>query len=185
MQTITPAPLVITAKPETKVYGAADPTLAYTASGFQLSDTAATVLTGSLARAGWGMLAGEQKGSYEITQGTLAANSNYTISFTGSTLSITPATLTVTANAQSKVYGTSDPTLTYGTKGLVDTTVDGVTIDDTASSVLSGTLTRAEAGTSASQQVGSYAITQRTLRRTAITRSASPAARSPSRRPRW
>ena len=46
-------------------------------------------------------------GPYAITQGTLAADSNYTIAFTGSTLTITPATLTVTANPQTKVYGTS------------------------------------------------------------------------------
>ena len=50
--TVNPATLTITANPETKVYGTADPALAYTASGFQLHDTAASVLAGSLARAG-------------------------------------------------------------------------------------------------------------------------------------
>ena len=35
------------------------------------------------------------------------------ISFTGSSLAITPATLTVTADAQTKVYGAADPALTY------------------------------------------------------------------------
>ena len=49
--TITPATLIIAAKPETKVYGSADPTLAYTAIGFQFSDTAAGILTGLLAGA--------------------------------------------------------------------------------------------------------------------------------------
>ena len=83
--------------------------LAYTASGFQFNDTAAMALTGSLARAQAGTLAGEQAGGYVITQGTLAADSNYTINFTGSTLSITPATLTVAANPQTKVYGTTPP----------------------------------------------------------------------------
>ncbi len=48
---VSPAPLTITAKPETKVYGTADPALAYSASGFQFSDTAGSVLTGALARA--------------------------------------------------------------------------------------------------------------------------------------
>ena len=81
-------------------------------------------------------LAGEQVGNYPITQGTLAANSNYTIAFTGSTLTITPAPLTVTANPQTKVYGTADPTLTDTATGLIDATVDGVTIDDTAATVL-------------------------------------------------
>jgi large repetitive protein len=46
--TITPAPLTIAAEPETKVFGSADPTMAYTSGGFRFSDTASTVLTGSL-----------------------------------------------------------------------------------------------------------------------------------------
>jgi hypothetical protein len=41
------------------------------------------------------------------------ANSDYTISFTGGTLSITPATLAVSADAQAKVYGAADPALTF------------------------------------------------------------------------
>ena len=52
-------------------------------------------------------------GPYAITQGTLAANSNYTIRFTGSTLTITPATLTITAEPETKVFGSADPTLAY------------------------------------------------------------------------
>ena len=44
-----------------------------------IDDTAASVLTGALARAQSGTLAGEQVGGYAITQGTLAADSNYTI----------------------------------------------------------------------------------------------------------
>ncbi len=161
--TVNPATLTITASPETKVYGTADPALAYTASGFQFSDTAATVLTGALARAEAGTLAGEQAASYAIGQGTLAADSNYTIAFTGSTLTITPAALTVTANQETKVYGTNDPSLTNSVTGLVDTTVNGVTIDDTAASVLTGSLARAQAGTLAGEQVGSYTISQGTL----------------------
>ncbi len=161
--TVSPAPLTITAKPETKVYGTADPALAYSASGFQSSDTAGSVLTGALARAEAGTLAGEQAGGYAISLGTLAADSNYTISFTGSTLTITPAALSVTANPETKVYGTADPALTDTPAGLVDQTADGVTIDDTAASVLIGSPSRAKFGTLAGEQVGDYAINQGTL----------------------
>ncbi len=162
--TVNPATLTITANPETKVYGTADPALAYTASGFQFHDTAASVLTGALARAQAGTLAGEQAGGYAISQGTLAADSNYTISFTGNTLTITPAPLTVTANAQTKVYGTADPTLTDTPRpDWSITTVDGVTIDDTAATVVTGALARAQSGTLAGEQVGDYAISQGTL----------------------
>ena len=112
--------MTVTANPQSKVYGHDDPTLTVAATGLvdttvdgvTIDDTAASVLSGALTRAQAGTLAGEQVGGYAITQGTLAADSNYTISFTGSTLTITPAPLTVTANPQTKVYGTADPTLT-------------------------------------------------------------------------
>ena len=160
---VSPALLTITASAETKVYGTADPALAYSASGFQFSDTAGSVLTGALARAQAGTLAGEQAGGYAISQGTLAADSNYKISFTGNTLTITAAPLAVAANPRTKVYGTADPALTDTPAGLVDQTVEGVTIDDTAASVLSGSLSRAQLGTLAGEHVGDYAISQGTL----------------------
>jgi large repetitive protein len=166
--TITPAPLTVTANSQTKVYGTADPTLTETASGFvdtkvdgvAIDDTAATALTGHLTRTPGETVSG---GPYAITQGTLAADSNYKLGFTGSTLAITPATLTVTANPQTKVFGHGDPALTVTPAGLVDTTVDGVAIDDTAVTVLTGAPARTQAATLAGEQVGDYAITQGTL----------------------
>ena len=121
-----------------------------------IDDTAATALTGHLARTSGETVSG---GPYAITEGTLAA-SNYTITFTGSTLTITPAPLTVTANPQTKVYGHDDPTLTDTATGFVDTTVDGVTIDDTAATALTGHLARTPGETVSG---GPYAITQGTL----------------------
>jgi hypothetical protein len=100
-RTVNPATLTITANPETKVYGTADPALAYAVSGFQFSDTAATAVTGSPARAAGETVAG---GPYAITQGTLAADGNYMIQFTGSTLTITPATPPVTVTALGGTY---------------------------------------------------------------------------------
>jgi len=66
------------------------------------------VFTGGLVR-----VAGENVGAYAINQGTLSAGANYTISYTGNNLTITPYLLTVTATAQSKIYGAADPALTY------------------------------------------------------------------------
>ena len=88
--TITPATLTVAANLQSKVYGAADPALSYTVGGLQAGDTEATVLTGALTRA-----AGEAVGGYAISQGTLAANANYALSFTGNTLNITPAPPTI------------------------------------------------------------------------------------------
>ena len=158
--TINPATLTVTASALTKVYGTAEPALAYSVTGFEFSDTAASVLTGTLARAQAGTLAGEQAGGYAIGQGTLAANGNYRITFTGNTLTITPAPLTVTANSQTKLYGTADPALTDTATGFVDSTVDGVLIDDTTATALSGQLARTPGETVSG---GPYAITQGTL----------------------
>ena len=165
---ISQAPLTITANSgQSKVYGTNDPTLLYgqsglvngvTVDGITINDT----LTGALSRAGYGTPAGENFGSYAVTQGTLLASSNYSLAFTpGINFSINQAALTVTANSgQSKIYGTNDPTLTYGQSGLVNgVTVDGVTINDS----FTGALSRAGYGTQAGENVGSYAITQGTL----------------------
>ena len=144
---ITPATLTVTADAnQSKIYGTADPTLTYTVTGLANGDTEAAVLSGALSRD-----AGEAVGSYAITQGTLVANGDYDITFVSDDFEITKAQLTVTADAnQSKVYGTTDPTLTYH--------VDGLANGDTEAAVLSGTLSR-----DAGEAVDSYAITQGTL----------------------
>ena len=147
--TVNPAPLAIAAQPQTKTYGAADPALTFTATGLQFTDTAGTVLTGALTRTAGETVAG---GPYAITRGTLAANSNYTVNFTGSTLVITPATLTITAQPKSKIYGATDPALTF--------TPSGLQFSDTTVTVLAGALTRAAGETVTGSP---YAITRGTL----------------------
>src|ERR1019366_8144908 len=82
-----------------------------------------------------------------ITQGTLTPNGNYTISFTGNTLTITKAALSVTADAKTKTYGAADPAFTVTYAGFVN----GET-----SAVLGGTLAFARAP---GENVGSYLIT--------------------------
>jgi len=133
--TVAPKPITVTANAQTKVYGDADPALTYVTVGLVGSD----VLTGTLSRA-----VGEIVGTYAIT-GTLT-NPNYAVTFTGANLVITAKPITVTANAQTKVYGDADPALTYVTVGLV------------GSDVLAGTLSRATG-----EIVGTYAISLGTL----------------------
>jgi hypothetical protein len=77
--TITPATLTITPNAgQTKVYGAADPTLMFTVDGWQNGDKndSATIITGALSR-----VEGEGAGTYEIEQGDLSAGDNYSIHF--------------------------------------------------------------------------------------------------------
>ena len=138
--TITPRPLTVTANPQTKVYGTADPALTYAVTTGSLLPGDA--FTGALARA-----AGEDVDVYAIGQGTLA-NANYTITYVGANLTVTARPVTVTADAQTKVYGAADPTLTY------QVTSGSLAFTD----AFTGALARA-----AGENVNSYAIGQGTL----------------------
>lgn len=146
---ITQRSITITADAVTKTYGSAD-VLTFTVGGSGLAtwDTNATAFTGVLNRA-----VGEDvtTGPYAINQGTLAANANYTSTFTGNVLTITPATLTVAANTSSKILNTADPLLTY--------TVSGLQFTDTAATALNGgSLVRV-----AGETVGTYQINEGSL----------------------
>ena len=82
--TVTPAALTVTANAQNKVFGANDPTLTYMVTGLVNNDQ----LTGKLTRD-----EGENVGTYAIKQGTLAASSNYTLSFTSANLIIAAKTV--------------------------------------------------------------------------------------------
>jgi hypothetical protein len=142
---ITPYTLAVTAAAKSKIYGAADPALTYSYGTLQNGDTSA-IFSGALSRAAGETVVG---GPYAILQNTLSAGSNYTISYTGANLNINPYTLSVAADAKSKIYGAADPALTYsyGTLQNGDT-----------SAVFSGALSRG-----AGETPGSYVIGQNTL----------------------
>ena len=75
-------------------------------------DSNATVFSGSLTR-----VAGETVvapgPTYAISQGSLAANGNYSVtSFTNSNLTIQPRTITLTADAQT-MYGNDDSDVNF------------------------------------------------------------------------
>ena len=95
--TVNPAVLNVTADAKTKVYGAADPELTYVATGLVNGDQ----LSGALTRA-----TGDAVGTYAIQVGTLAASTNYSLSFTG-------ADFTITAKA------VSSPTITLAESSVV------------------------------------------------------------------
>src|SRR5204863_170911 len=83
-----------------------------------------------------------------IEQGTLALSGNYDLTFVAANLTITKRAVTVTAEAKTKVYGETDPPLSYTiTSGSL-----------AAGDAFTGALTRA-----AGDAVGSYAIEQGTL----------------------
>ena len=165
---ITPYLLNVAANSgQSKVYGSSDPTLAYTNNSTLQNGDTSSVFTGSLIRA-----TGSNVGSsYAIGQGTLSAGSNYTIAYTGSNFSITPYLLNVAANSgQSKVYGSSDPTLAYTNNSTLQ--------NGDTSSVFTGSLIRA----TGSNVGSSYASARARCRRGATTPSPIPAVTSASRR---
>jgi hypothetical protein len=88
--TIDRASLLVTANAQKKEYGTPDPTFTYTASGFLNGDDSG-IFTGTLSRT-----AGENVGTYLITEGSLSAGSNYTIVYTGNFLTITIASQEIT-----------------------------------------------------------------------------------------
>ena len=143
--TVTPRPVTVTADQATKVYGGDDPVLGYSA---EISANGRGLLAGDIMYGSLNRSAGENVGNYSIGQGSLN-NPNYTITYTGNSLNITSAPLTVTADGKIKVYGSVDPALTFSFSGLQ--------LSDTAS-VFSGSLNR-----TSGENVGSYAINQNTL----------------------
>lgn len=142
---VAPRLLTIVADAQSMMYGDSVPVLTYAVSGAGLVN--GDSLTGALATAA---TSGSNVGTYAITQGALAASPNYAVTYTGANISVTPRSLTITADARSMVYGDSVPGLTYavGGAGLVN------------GDALSGALATSASPTS---NVGSHAITQGTL----------------------
>jgi hypothetical protein len=140
--TVIGIPITVTADSKTKIYGGSDPTLTYRITSGSLigSDT----FSGSLTRD-----AGENVGNHTIRQGTLALDSKYTLTFITGNLSITARSVTVGADAKSKIYGNADPPLTYG---IITGTLVGA-------DAFSGSLSR-----DTGEDIGTYHITLGTLR---------------------
>jgi len=115
---ITALPIAVTANPQSKTYGQADPPLTYGVRGtFLLGDG----LSGALTR-----VAGEDAGTYAIQQGTLTAGGNYAIAFTGALLTILPASQTITfAPLANMTYGAPDFPVTATASSLLPVSFAG------------------------------------------------------------
>ena len=148
--TVTPATLTVTADSSTKTYGQTV-TFAgteFTTSGLVNGDTVTGITLSSSGAAASAAVAGSP---YTIdASGAVGTGlSNYTIGYINGTLTVTPATLLVTANDASKVHGQANPVFS-------DTITGFVNGDD--ASVVSGAVSLSTTATAASG-VGSYTIT--------------------------
>ena len=178
---ITKAPLTVTADAKTREYGLSNPTLTANITGFVLGQNLGTSGVTGAASLSTTALATSGIGSYPITvtQGTLAS-SNYSFSFVDSTLTITRAPLTISADAKTKIYGDANPALTYsilgfrqgdtvsvisGTLPSVTTTVDLLTGAGTyAGAIVVGDISGlSTANYSISRANGNFTVTKATL----------------------
>jgi len=142
---VSKATLIVYVGTASKIYGQT-PTLTnqYTVSGLKNSDGVTSVdLTST------GAAAAASVGNYALNGSNAqgAGLGNYNISYQPGTLSVSPATLTITANNQSKVYGTTHSFA--GTEFSATGLVNGDTISSVA---LTST------GAAAGANVGSYQI---------------------------
>jgi diphthamide synthase (EF-2-diphthine--ammonia ligase) len=148
--TVTPVTLMITADNQSKVYGAALPTLTATYSGFVNGDTSAS-LSSQLELSTTATASSHVSGSPYAITASGAVDSDYAISYATGFLTITPAGLTITADNQTKVYGAALPALTASYSGFVN--------GDTAASLTTGPTLSTTA--TAHSDIGAYAITAR------------------------
>ncbi|GAA4256881.1 MBG domain-containing protein [Azospirillum formosense] len=181
---VTPATLTVTAANGTMVYGDAAPSLGYTTTGWKMGQSGAllsgvTVSTSATALSDVGDYASTAAGG--VLSG--AAVGNYTIVHTAGTVSITPATLMVTAANGSMVYGDAVPSLGYSASGwkngqsgtllsAVAVSTDATALSDVGSAYVTtatgGTLSGAAAGNYTLSYVnGSFSVTPATLTVTA------------------
>src|SRR5207245_4053108 len=114
-QTVDPATLTVTPDKQSVTYGDSDPSYTFSITGYRNGDTASVVTSQpSCGVAGsHGVV-----GSYTIGCSGGAAGSNYSFDDTATaTLTVGRATLTVTPDNQSKVYGAPDPALSFSVTG--------------------------------------------------------------------
>ncbi|BAU52226.1 putative Ig domain-containing protein [Mucilaginibacter gotjawali] len=147
--TVATAPLTVTASAQSKVYGSVF-TFAgteFTTSGLLFSDavtSASLTSTGSAATAA--------VGTYNIvaTAAVGTGLSNYTISYTNGTMTVTKAALTITANDVTKTYGTTLNTVNASSAFTSTALQNGETIGTVK--IVYGT------GSAANAAVGTYTL---------------------------
>ena len=113
--TITQAPLTISAQSTVREYGEANPEFKFAYSGFKNDDDeeCMTTLPIMITSATPTSTVGE----YELTPNGAEAE-NYAISYTGGTLTINKASLTIQAEVAERVYGDENPKFTFSYNGF-------------------------------------------------------------------
>ena len=133
--TADPRVLDVDGTTQSKVYGAGDPDLGYTLSGF-LSGDDSSVVSGA---ADCQRATGESVGDYAVTcaPGTLSASNYSFVTGAAGTLSVTPAALKITASDAQIHFGDSTPSIVPTYSGLENGDSAPSTLPSCATSVTS------------------------------------------------
>ena len=140
--------ITVTVNNTNRLYGSTNPVFTVSYSGFVNGDNS-SILSGSPVLT-TSATTNSPTGTYTITNtiGTLSASS-YTFSFTNGTLTVTPASLKVTASNTNRLYGATNPVFAASYSGFVNGDTTGV---------LSGAPSLATSATTNSP-AGNYTIT--------------------------
>ena len=92
--------ITVTADAKSRAYGDTNPALTYQVGGSGLAN--GDTLSGARATSA---TTASNVGAYGITQGTLAASTNYALNYASANLTVTQRAITVTADAKSRAYG--------------------------------------------------------------------------------
>ncbi len=201
--TVAKAPLTLTADSATIAYGDAVPTLTFAVSGLKYTDTAATLLSGWVAKTSY-VNGTSPAGSYDVkiyesSSATTAVDNNkeldnYTITVENGTLKVTGAQIIVELGDKTKVYDGAAVTgvpsdVTYTIKnadGTANTTIttlaqlgyklsfeDGVTVQNAGKYVITAKKTGTEGNYVVEVKNGVYEITKAALTITAKNKTVS------------
>ena len=114
--TVTKAALTATANDKIREYGEDNPAFTLSYSGFKGTDRVTDLDTAPIASS---LATRTTDVGTEVITASGGTDNNYTIVPVNGTLTIGKATLTVTADDKTKVYGDTDPTLIYRITGFV------------------------------------------------------------------
>jgi hypothetical protein len=149
--------LTLTAGNASVVYGAAMPTFTFTGAGYVNGDSNSSLTTQptctSTAKTSGGNDA-SGVGTYSVTCSG-AVDPNYNISYAAGTLTVTPASLTITANNKSTTYGGTYPTFNWTGTGYVNGDAPGSALQTQPTC----TSTATSSGGKDTSPVGTYPIT--------------------------
>ena len=180
--TVSPTPLLVSADNKSRGYGVTNPPLTVSYLGFVNGEQPAA-LSGS---PDVSTLADTNSpvGTYDIQAGIgTLSNANYSFTFTNGTLTITPYTLVVSADSQTRTYGSANATLTGSISGLQNgdaISADFSTTTDATTPV--GTYPIAITLTDSGNKLSNYSVTTNagsiTITQAALTVSADSQTRS-------